>query len=79
MIWFNNEIPLEVKDYISGVNVAFLLMTDDFMKESSEKETEKNKTFDYCVKCEEKDAFNSLSSAILAKVHVVCTVKPQIL
>lgn len=60
MIWFNNEIPLEVKDYISGVNVAFLSMTDGFMKESSEKETEKNKAFDYCVKCEEKDVFNTV-------------------
>lgn len=49
-----------MSDYISGVNVAFLLTTDGFMKKSPKKETEKNKAFYIYVKCEEKDIFNTV-------------------
>lgn len=53
MIWFNNEILLEVKDYIPRVKVVFLLTTDGLMKKTPEKETEKNKVFGNYVKHEE--------------------------
>lgn len=44
LFWFNYELLLEEKDYISGVNVGFLLTRDACMKKSLEKETEKSKT-----------------------------------
>lgn len=71
MIWFNNEILLELKDYIPRVKVAFLLTTDGLMKKTPEKETKKNKAFESYVKHKENYIFNRFSSAVLAKIHVI--------
>lgn len=48
---------LEEKDYVSGVNVVFLLTRYHFMKKSSEKETEKSKACNNYARCKE-DVFN---------------------
>lgn len=57
--WFNYEILLEEKDYISGVKVEFLLSRDGFMTKSPKKETEKSEACDNDVKCEAKGVFNT--------------------
>lgn len=63
-------IYLEVKDYISRVNMALLLTTLSLMKKTPEKETE-NKGFENYEKCEENYIFNSFASGVLAKIHII--------